>query len=210
MTLVLQKLAALALGLTIAGGIVSVVYLPEIIEHLEERELEANRAIGQSILDDAARNDGLEWAGEYLNSDGFEWRTLILGPTGYYFEHGGCLGIIESSHGQIAGVHGQLIRLEPDATLEPPPTYSRGPGHRPDFEFGTELYVVRWNKEQLIVPASQMESFCTFAKSPKPDSMQEADYPRLTSTDDRWNFRNSDLSGLPEVPAEFRHLLPTE
>jgi hypothetical protein len=85
------------------------------------------------------------------------------------------------------------------------------PSSRSEFWFEPDLYFINWSGEQFIVPASQMPEFCTLAKAGKWQSMRYADYPWLrTGEGTSWNFWDSKLEGLPEVPAEFRHHLPTE
>jgi hypothetical protein len=170
----------------------------------------AAQRFGNRVLAELDRQDQPPWTGDYLNHNGFEGNRLILSRGRYYYEYSNCEGTGALSYGQVESVEGQRIYLSPKVDVRPNPPAAREPNRRARFMFEPDLYVIRWNDEQIIVPASRMSDFCRLVHVFKRNGMRNADYPRLRSTVGHSTFRDSDFSGLPEVPVEFRHLLPSE
>jgi hypothetical protein len=135
---------------------------------------------------------------------------LVISQSRYYYAYSNCEGTGELSYGLVATVDGQRVHLSPTVHVRPNPPLGREPGRRARITFETDLYVIRWNEEQFIVTASQMPQFCLLVHTPNRSAMRHARFPRVGSTVGNSTFRESDFSGLPDVPAEFRHLLPAE
>jgi len=223
MNLVLQKLAALALGSTLAGGILAgFAWWREVDatqvdpnrvlkQRAVEQELPAARQARQAILDSLLSTNTPDWAGDYVNSGGYETCRLTVGPEGFSYEYSHCTGTGELAYGEVESVEGSRVLLRPTFHERPDKPRERAPSERSDFWFEPDLFVVRWNNEQFLVPASKMTEFCRLAKAVKWEAMRYASYPRLRSGERRRsNFWDSHFEGLPDVPAEFRHLLPAE
>ena len=87
---------------------------------------------------------------------------------------------------------------------DPPPAE---PAIRSDFRLEQELLAVSWNRERFLVPAGLMTESCSLAKAGGFESMRYANYPRKLRPDDESVWGYPELTGLPEVPSDSRHLL---
>lgn len=223
MNTVARKAAALALGLTIAGGLLGAfawwrgIDISEVDPVRFQKQLAINEEtpaaaeFKQQLLAGLTSANRRSWVGEYSNSNGYERRVVVLSPGGFFYEYSHCTGTGELSYGEVESVDGPHVRLTPRFQVRSDSPRAPDPSRRSDFWFEPDLYVIKWSGEQFLVPASQMPEFCALAKAEKWQSMRYADYPRLKSEGDRqMGFWDSKLEGLPEVPAEFKHLLPTE
>lgn len=214
-----KKLSALALGTAIAAiGVLAVV-----LSTCSSTDVDPVWLLAQSKLS-AARSDAdehrelvlaelantrEEWAGSYAWSNGYERRKLDLAPCGFFYEYDHCTGTGDLAYGAVANVDDTRIRLKPTARVEIDVPERLEPTRRAPFRFEDELYSIPWSGERFLVPASQMAEFCALAKAPRFNAMRYADYPRKMR-DGQARMWDLELHGLPEVPPEFRSLLPSD
>jgi len=220
--MLLPKLLALGLGSSIAAGILALCFGPDsgvVLPRDPERwraqleaaaELPEAREMRERILGTLAAPGVPAWAGDYVNSDGFVSLRLTLGSEEYVYEHSHCTGVGELSYGTVESVDGARVLLRPAFHVRPDEPAETTSERRSAFAFERELVVVTWNLERFLVPESQMPEFCRLVHAPRWASMRYASYPRLGEEFGGWNFFDSDLAGLPDVPEEHRHLLPAE
>ena len=229
----LFKDSALRLGLTIAamiGVLACRVAGPESAPLIRHEELEAAPPVVkelptlvlQSQIDDA-RPKAMEyrklvlsdlfekprgkWAGTYAWHNGYEGRTFDLAPRGFVFEYRSCTGTGDLAYGDVTSVEGLRVHLSTRFRIRRTDPRVR-PGRRSDFELEPELFSVPWGEERFLVPASLMPEFCAMAKATGFNSMEYSNYPRKVRGGARPLRHYPKMEGLPEVPAEFRHLLP--
>ena len=217
-----RKAAALALGSSIAGAILAAFAWwraeqrpqldPDVLHQWQvvQAELPAAHELRQRLLAEPIEAGAEAWAGEYLDSNGYESRRLVLTPREFFYEFSHCTGTGELARGKVQSVDGALVRLAPTFHVRPDTPRDLGPDARSEFWFEPELYVVPWNAKRLIVPASKMPEFCRLAKAGSWSSMRYADYPRLRTGEDHRRSWDVSFEGLPQVPEEFRHLVPAE
>ena len=225
-----RRLAALAFGsllATISGW--SVFALVDPIKPPNQPairpdpfELARNQgnAVRQRILDDISAGTQPSWAGTYAWSDGYVRHHLDLSVRGYFYEHSSCTGTILLSFGEVdAGADGlltlsQRVQLDRRGWSREPPlaeAVERTPSTVPTqkgYCFEPTMFSVPWGKETFLVPASLMQDFCALVTAHGPQAVKRADYPRRMRSEDDRGFAQPELTGLPDVPPEFRRYLP--
>ncbi len=205
-----SRLAALAIGTSLAGGLVvafAVVALP-VDPAWIWRQVRAERmrvpaeAWKAELLADLEHGVAEEWAGRYEHSNGYEGHDLVLAPRGFFYEASHCTGTAELGYGRIEGVDGMRVRLcFEDRVVVDEPRVRRE--DRLEFRMSDELWGVPWGSERFLVPADQMVEFCTHVKSGGYDAIRYADFPRRVEDGELAFSWSLELEGLPDVPAEF-------
>jgi len=230
MTRTRRRLTALGLGTVIAAALAGIVIVaaeplaPPRQPTTRADPFDVARARGdelrQAIVDDIAAGTQPSWAGTYGWSDGYVHHSLYVGLGGYFFETDSCVSICLISYGEIdASTDGQLaLSQRVHLNLSPPtePTARDKPVQEPEdptprrrpFRFELTMYSIPWGKERFLVPASQMENFCELATAEGRDAMRHANYPRKFTGEFPAMYGVEDLTGLPDVPPEFRRYLP--
>jgi len=175
-----------------------------------ERALPAAEDFRKQVLASLTEGSLPEWCGSYAFSSGFGGPRLDLGPGGFYYEQAVDYGppfMVELAYGKVASVDGGRIRLE---FLEHVFVEREEPreGQRQPFRLSAELCSVPWGVERFLVSVELMPEFCRLVHASGWDSMAYADYPRRIAPGKTVFDRRSSFEGLPDVPAEFRGLLP--
>ena len=208
-----RKLGALALGvLTLVGSATAVVFAPFACGPLDSIRIEiAGAARGNAVRDRVAAElaSGTQpaWAGRYGWTNGREHRHFNISGSSFWYEFRPCTGPGELAYGSVSRSDGNRLRLSPSFRGDAHEAQVHA-GDRRDFEFSGDMYSVPWGDERFLVPTESMPEFCALTTATDWNSMAYATYPRLLRFDQPSALRTPDLTGLPDVPPEFRRYLP--
>lgn len=147
---------------------------------------------GRRIHDELLALGDHPWAGSYYVGDGLGMNVGFgLAPqSGVVFTWHGCMGLYDANHGTAASDGDGRIRLE----------WENDPEEYVRFE-PSALVVVPWGAEVFLVEPDDMAKFCRrVAAGGEPHHLRR----RHGDEDERWR----PPAGVPEVPEEYRHLLP--
>jgi hypothetical protein len=159
-------------------------------------EAEARRA---RVLDHVADSSGSPWAGSYQWSNGYEHYSFDVSPAGFFFKYDNCMGTGDLAYGDVVSVDGSRLRLK---------FLHRVVREESHLGLEDEIYSIPWGRERFLVPTGRMRELCEMATGSAQCGIRYADLPRKATPGEEFECHHElDVTGLPEMPAEFRDLL---
>jgi hypothetical protein len=168
---------------------------------VQELERPAAEARSEMIRTELSRTTDHEWAGVYHPEFGFRGREIEIAPSNglVYWEYG-CFGPERLNHGDVVGVDGNRIQL----SLAIDPAIANQWAMEHTSLVSSNLVLVRWCDCRYLVPEVQMRVFCNEVNA-RGYASDVGFVREIRGQDGREAF--PPVSGLPEVPPEYREYL---
>lgn len=162
----------------------------------------------EALVHERSLSEQPAWAGSYKSPVRYDNHWLEISGERFIYELYSCCGSEVLVRGSVASKDGSLLVFDADFcidTLDAPEVQA---GKRRPFRWEREMYSVPWGDQRFLVPKSLMPEFCARVHDADWQGRFYVDHPRRLQSESEDRHDRPNLTGLPDVPPEFRRYLP--